>query len=55
MFKWMRLRRDRRRLDSVPDPNDVERDSGEEELESEEEEAREAAPDGMTRTKSDNI
>jgi hypothetical protein len=52
-FKWMHLRR--RKLDSVPEPREVERDSGEEEYESSEEAEREEAPSGMTRVKTDNI
>jgi hypothetical protein len=45
----------RRAEDSVPDPNDADRDSGEEEYAADEELAREVAPSGMTRVKTDNI
>ena len=45
----------RRKLDSVPEPSEVERDSGEEEYESSEEAEREVAPSGMTRVKTDNV
>jgi hypothetical protein len=55
MFKWMQSRRDRRRQDSVPEPQQVERDSGEEEYESHEEDELEVGPSGMTRAKTDNI
>jgi hypothetical protein len=40
---------------SVPSPPQVERDSGEEEYESEQEIEREIAPSGVTRVKTDNI
>jgi hypothetical protein len=55
MFKWMQSRRRRRQLDSVPEPQEVERDSGEEEYESHEEDEREVGPSGMTRAKTDGI
>jgi hypothetical protein len=55
MFKWMHLRPRRRKLDSVPEPSEVERDSGEEEYESHEEAEGEVAPSGMTRIKTDNV
>ena len=55
MLKWIESLRRRRKLDLVPDPNEAERDSGEEEYESREEDAREISPDGMTRTKTDKI
>jgi hypothetical protein len=55
VFKWMQSRRRRHRQDVVPEPQQVERDSGEEEYESREEDEREVAPSGMTRVKTDNI
>ena len=56
MFKWLQSRRSRRQQDdSVPEPQQVERDSGEEEYESQEEDQREVGPSGMTRAKTDNI
>jgi hypothetical protein len=39
----------------VPDPNEADRDSGEEEYAADEGLAREVAPSGMTRVKTDNI
>jgi hypothetical protein len=45
----------RRAEDSVPDLNEADRDSGEEEYAADEELAREVAPSGMTRVKTDNI
>jgi hypothetical protein len=55
MFKWMQMRRPRRKLESVAEPPEAERDSGDEEYESHEEDAREAAPSGMTRVKTDKL
>jgi len=55
MFKWLRSRRRGREPDVVPEPRQVERDSGEEEYESHEEEDREVNPSAMTRAKTDNI
>lgn len=55
MFKWMQGLRRRREATPAAEPRDDERDSGEEEYDAHEEEAREAAPDGMTRMKTDNI
>ena len=55
VFKWMDSFRRRRRPDPVVLPSDADRDSGEEELESHEEEAEESAPSGMTRIKTDEI
>jgi hypothetical protein len=54
-LKWLEARLRRRKRDFVPDPNEAERDSGEEEIASQEEEDREISPSGMTRVKSDNI
>jgi hypothetical protein len=51
----MQSRRRKRQLDVVPEPRQVERDSGEEEYESDEEDDREVEPSGMTRAKTDNI
>jgi hypothetical protein len=51
----MRERRRRRQLDAAPEPRQVERDSGEEEYEADEEDDREVSPSGMTRAKTDNI
>ena len=55
MFKWMQSRRRRLAEDSVPDPNEADRDSGEEEYAADDELAREVAPSGITRVKTDNI
>jgi hypothetical protein len=55
MFKWLQSRRRRPQPELVAEPREDERDSGEEELESHEEEEREAAPSGVTRMKTDNI
>jgi hypothetical protein len=55
MFKWIRSRRGKRQQDLVPEPQRDERDSGEEEYESHEEDEREVGPSGMTRAKTDNI
>jgi hypothetical protein len=55
MFKWIHLPRRRRQQDLVPEPERVERDSGEEESKSHEEDEREVGPSGMTRAKTDNI
>jgi hypothetical protein len=54
MFKWLQSRR-RRKMDLVSVPRKAERDSGEEEYESSEEDAREVAPSGMTRVKTNKI
>ena len=55
MFKWIKALRRRCEPEAAGGPRDEERDSGEEEYEAHEEEAREAAPDGMTRMKTDKI
>lgn len=55
MLKWLHSRRRPRQQDSVPEPQQTERDSGEEEYEAHEEEQYEADPSGMTRLKTDNI
>jgi hypothetical protein len=55
VFKWIHSRRRKRQQDLVPEPEGVERDSGEEEYESQEEDEREVGPSGMTRAKTDNI
>jgi len=55
MFKWLQSRRRRRKPDVVSEPRKVERDSGEEEYESQEEDEREVGPSGMTRMKTDGI
>jgi membrane protein DedA with SNARE-associated domain len=55
MFEWMQWRRSRLETAPVPDAAEVDRDSGEEEYASHEEDAREVAPSGMTRVKTDNI
>jgi hypothetical protein len=49
------MRRAKRQQDSVAETQEAERDSGEEEYESEEELEDEVAPSGMTRAKTDNI
>jgi hypothetical protein len=51
----MQSRRRRRQQDALPEPRQVERDSGEEDQESREEDDREVEPSGMTRAKTDNI
>jgi hypothetical protein len=55
MFKWLESRRRRRKPDLMPESREVERDSGEEEYESHEEDDREVGPSGMTRVKTDDI
>jgi hypothetical protein len=55
MFKWMQLRRRKREDDLVPESQEAERDSGEEEYESHEEAEEESSPSGMTRMKTDKI
>jgi hypothetical protein len=55
VFKWIHSRRRKRQQGFVPEPERVERDSGEEEYESQEEDEREVGPSGMTRAKTDNI
>ena len=55
MFTWIRLRRPRRDRDLRPESAEDKRDSGDEEYASHEEEAREVAPDGQTRVKTDDI
>jgi len=51
----LRSRRREREPDVAPEPHQVERDSGEEEYESHEEDDREVDPSGITRAKTDNI
>jgi len=55
MFKWIRSRRTRHDRDLSPESAEDKRDSGEEEYASQQEEDREAAPDGQTRVKTDDI
>jgi hypothetical protein len=55
VFKWMQSRRRRRKPDSVPEPREVEGDSGEEEYESHEEDDREVEPSGLTCMMTDNL
>jgi hypothetical protein len=55
MFEWMRSLRRRGKLTVAVEPREVERDSGEEEYESHEEDEREVGPSGVTRVKTDNI
>jgi len=55
MFKWPQLRRGRRDPDVLSEPREVERDSGDEEYESHEEDEREVGQSGMTRMKTDGI
>ena len=55
MFKWLQSRRGRNSPEMVSEPREVERDSGEEEYESSEEDEREVGPSGMTRMKTDGI
>lgn len=54
MFKWLQSRRVRRNPDVVSE-REGERDSGEEEYESHEEDEHEVGPSGMTRMKTDGI
>lgn len=51
MFKWLQTRRTKRQQDLAGETQQADRDSGEEEYESEEE----VAPSGMTRVKTDDI
>jgi hypothetical protein len=55
VFKWIRSRRASRDRDVRPESAEDKRDSGEEEYASQEEEAREVAPDGETRVKTEDI
>jgi hypothetical protein len=55
MFKWIKSLRRRGEVDSGGEEGAPERDSGDEEYETHEEEEREAAPDGSTRIKTDNL
>jgi hypothetical protein len=55
MFKWLRSRRRRDEADPAAAPREDDRDSGEEEYESHEEEAHEIEPSGMTRVKTDEL
>jgi hypothetical protein len=55
MFKWIRSLRPSRDRDLRPESAEDRRDSGDEEYASHEEDAREVAPDGQTRVKTDNI
>ena len=55
MFKWLQKRRGKGQQDAPPEAQPVERDSGEEEYEAEEELEDEVAPSGMTRTNTDEI
>ena len=55
MFKWMHLGRRSSEPDLVPESGETDRDTGEDEYESHEEEAREVAPSDMTRVKTDEI
>jgi hypothetical protein len=58
MFKWMRSRRRHggsESMESMPKSSETDRDSGEEEYESHEDEAEEVSPDGMTRMKTEDI
>lgn len=55
MFKWLRTRRGPREQDLAAEPQQTDRDSGEEEYESKEELEEEVAPSGMTRAKTENL
>ena len=55
MLKWLKSRRGKGNPDVASQPREVERDSGEEEYESEVEGEREVAPSGLTRMKTDGI
>jgi hypothetical protein len=54
MFKWLKSLR-RRKTETVSVQSEADRDSGEEEYESREEDAREIAPSRTTRAKTNNI
>ena len=55
MFKWLRSLRSRRDPDLGPESAELERDSGDEEYASHEEDEREVAPSDLTRMKTDEI
>jgi len=55
MFKWLQKRRGKGQQDVADETRRRDRDSGEEEYESEEEFEEEIAPSGLTRAKTDNI
>jgi hypothetical protein len=55
MFKWIMRRARRRPSEVVPEPREADRDSGEDEYESQEEAARESSPSGMPRTNTEEI
>jgi hypothetical protein len=55
MFKWLHARRGNRQQDVSAETQEADRDSGEEELASEQELEDEAAPSGMTRVNTDEI
>jgi hypothetical protein len=55
MFKWLRTRRGQPPEHVAAETEQRDRDSGEEEYESEEELEEEVAPSGMTRLKTDDI
>ncbi|HKC22611.1 MAG TPA: hypothetical protein VKB64_08885 [Gaiellaceae bacterium] len=55
MFKWLQKRRGKDQQDATDKPQQGDRDSGEEEYESEEEFEEEVSPSGLTRAKTDNI
>jgi hypothetical protein len=55
MFKWIRSRRANRDRNPEPESAEDKRDSGEEEYASQQEEDREAAPDGQPRVKTDEL
>jgi hypothetical protein len=55
MFKWLQRRRGQQQQDVAAERHQADRDSGEEEYQSEEELEEEIAPSGMTRAKTDNV
>ena len=55
MFKWLRSLRPRREPDFGPESAELERDSGEEEYASREEDESEVAPSDLPRMKTDEI
>ena len=55
IFKWIQSLRPRRDPDVAAEAEEVERDSGEDEYASHEEDDREVAPSGLTRVKTDEI
>jgi hypothetical protein len=55
MFKWLQRRRRQPESEPTPRSPELDRDSGEDEYESHEEESREESPGGLTRLKTDDL